>query len=202
MRVNNGTLRLVGVFLGRLYQTAPDSFDLTLIPNCVDFDQPAIVTTIHSTRVMGRIDSGVLDGQYYLRRIEMEWHRYGSMDSLENFQAATINQTWSSHERRECSCRTLSKRDPTFSLFDELEFLRLARDYVLPEAQNGDMICVLGEVDYCFLLSPLPSGQFSLVGSAFRSPLSRAGLDAGPLSDLTEEAMITDLYANAFLFLI
>ena len=138
----------------------------------------------------------------YLRCIEMEWHGNGSMDLLENFQAATIDQTWSSHNRRERSCRTLSKRGPTFNFFDELEFLRLARDYVLPEAQNGDINCVLGKVDGCFLLRPLPNGLFSLVGSVFRSPLSRAGLDAdlGHLSDLAEEAMIIDLYANTYLF--
>jgi hypothetical protein len=108
------------------------------------------------------------------------------MDLLENFQAATIDQTWSSHNRRERSCGTLSKRCTTFDLFDELESLRLARDYVLPEAQNGDITCVLGEVDGYFLLRPLPSGQFSLVGSVFRSSLSRAGLEAHTHASSTE----------------
>lgn len=69
-------------------------------------------------------------------------------------------------------------------MFSTADFVSLPRNYFLPEAQDGDMVCAFGPVRGFFLLQPYPEGRFTLVGSAFRSARSERELEAVLLASL------------------
>jgi hypothetical protein len=59
-----------------------------------------------------------------------------------------------------------------------------SRNYVLLEAQDGDMVCALGQGGGFFPLRPCSQGRFTLVGNAFRSARAERELGAVLLASL------------------
>jgi hypothetical protein len=87
---------------------------------------------------------------------------------------STIWKRIDTHEKCRCNCQrqyVLQLRHSRREL--PIQDITLVRQYVLPEAQDNDLVCAFSEFDGLFLLRSRPDGDsFGLLGSAFRSAVS------------------------------
>ena len=179
-----GAVRLAGVPIGILDIDGDDNIFskmclLRMLPRCICPDRTpperpgiALIETHWGT---GAVTSISLDPKFSVHR-----------DFADLPPASELHYLIDLHGLGQCSWakRGLHKHKDEESESHTLN-ISLPRLYILPEAQDRDMVCILSEGDGCFLLRPITDNSFRVVGSAFRSASSmeQLGVDLRRPSD-------------------
>ena len=194
-----GLLRLAGVPIGILefkHNIYPEVCHLRMLPRCI-YDDPTLLECSCIARVDFYERSAIvklitLNPNYPVQTVLAELPPASKLHFLTDL-----------HRTGRCSW---TRRGLHQHQWEEHESrLHLPCTYFLPEAQTGDMVCVLSGGDGCFLLRPTSTTSFRLVGSAFRSAssLGQLEVDVGeffPIYYKTNIAATKDYSSGIFQF--
>jgi hypothetical protein len=169
-------VRLSGVSNGHLIRQIPKCLTDKICSKTGPTMLTATLHTLWTRHALGDHDAKVL-----LRAITGDRTSIRAERPQTTMPASNMIDGWEAHTTLRCNCYPTKRPyfanvEPRAVNHDVVETLDdqafpVPREYVHPHVQVGDLLCVLAFGDGLFFLRPQRGGNFSLVGSAFRSPM-------------------------------